>query len=82
MIPTIEDILHNLLSGECTFAQAQTWIEQHIAQERSGADRDWFAGRALTGLVAAIPGPGCADWNYYGEAAYHIADAMLKAREE
>lgn len=42
--------------------------------------RDWFAGQALAGLVAAIPGPGCAEWDYYSGAAFHIADAMLKAR--
>jgi hypothetical protein len=42
--------------------------------------RDWFAGQALTGLAAAIPGPGCAEWDYYPGAAYHIADAMLAKR--
>jgi hypothetical protein len=44
--------------------------------------RDWFAGQALTGLAASIRGPGCADWDYYGNGAYRIADAMIAAREE
>lgn len=42
--------------------------------------RDWFAGQALTGLAAAIQGPGCADWQYYSTAAYAIADAMVTER--
>jgi hypothetical protein len=42
--------------------------------------RDYFAGQALAGLVSAIPGPGCASWDYYSGAAYHIADAMLAER--
>lgn len=43
--------------------------------------RDWFAGHALAGLTAAIRGPGCADWDYYSEASFKIADAMLAERE-
>ena len=43
--------------------------------------RDWFAGQALAGLAAACPGPGCAEWSYYSEAAFKIADAMIEARK-
>lgn len=42
--------------------------------------RDYFAAAALQGLIATIPGPGCAEWTYYSEAAYKIADAMLAER--
>lgn len=44
--------------------------------------RDYFAGQALVGIAAACPGPGCAEWTYYSEAAYKIADAMLAARQQ
>ncbi len=52
-----------------------------IAATPGASLRDLFAGQALTGLVMTIPGPGCADWDYYAVAAYHIADAMLAARK-
>lgn len=44
--------------------------------------RDYFAGQALAGLAASIKGPGCASWDYYSEAAYKIADAMMDEREK
>ena len=43
--------------------------------------RDYFAGQALTGIIATIDGPGFLNWDYYSDAAYHIADAMLAARK-
>lgn len=43
--------------------------------------RDWFAGMALQGIASAVPGPGCASWDYYSGASYKIADAMLAARK-
>lgn len=43
--------------------------------------RDWFAGQALVGAVATVNGPGFAEWAYYADAAYQIADAMLAARK-
>lgn len=41
--------------------------------------RDWFAGQALAGMMAAPDNNG-AVWNAYAKDAYAIADAMLKAR--
>ena len=43
---------------------------------------DYFAGQALAGLIGAIPGPGCASWDYYSEGAYKIAYAMLAERKK
>ena len=40
--------------------------------------RDWFAGKALAGMLAAHGG---FDFNGRAEDAYHMADAMLNARQ-
>jgi hypothetical protein len=40
--------------------------------------RDWFAGMALQGLLAAQPDP---EGTPYSEIAYRFADSMLVARE-
>jgi hypothetical protein len=45
--------------------------------------RDWFAGRAITGLLAADLGDD--EWQSYEamvERAWFIADAMLAARKD
>ena len=44
--------------------------------------RDWFAGKALAGLVAQFE-PHAFDWRFDDAAqeSYRFADAMLKARE-
>ena len=39
--------------------------------------RDYFAARALQGLVVSNKGSA----NYFAESSYALADAMLKARE-
>ncbi|HEX8418541.1 MAG TPA: hypothetical protein VF638_00855 [Sphingomonas sp.] len=42
--------------------------------------RDWFAGQALTGMLG---GSGrLQEANVFAGAAYHVADAMLLAREQ
>jgi hypothetical protein len=44
--------------------------------------RDYFAAKAMQGLVPTIRGHGCAEWTYYSEAAYKIADAMIEERKK
>ena len=50
-----------------------------IAYGRKGMSlRDWFAGQALAGMVAAVDRSG--SHALYAEESYKFADAMLKAR--
>ena len=42
--------------------------------------RDWFAGKALAGMLAAGPNATSGS-EIYAIASYALADAMLKARE-
>ncbi len=82
MIPSVQDILSGLLSGSFTVAEAQNWIDQHIAISYETNDlRDHFAGLAMQ---AAATNPKGADGFTFDERAvwaYQQADAMLKARE-
>jgi hypothetical protein len=41
--------------------------------------RDYFAAKAMQGLMVDIPDP--IQFEYVADAAYKMADAMLKARE-
>lgn len=43
--------------------------------------RDWFAGQAIAGMMAAPYTPG-AVWDAYALDAYAMADALLRAREK
>lgn len=80
MIPSIEDILSDLMNIRITFKQALAWIQQHIELGQENADlRDHFAAAAMQGLLAA-------DVKFtisasdISSSAYLHADAMLKAR--
>jgi hypothetical protein len=45
--------------------------------------RDWFAGQALAGLLAAVPkDTPWLDTDHLASLAYDAADAMLTARKE
>ena len=46
--------------------------------------RDYFAGKALTGLLAMCAGEGvvCGTYDDAAKVAYKHADAMMKARNE
>ncbi len=74
MIPSIEDILADLMNGRMTFATAKAYIEQHLQLAQDNTDlRDHFAAKAMQGLLAKNGSCHPAD-------AYDMADAMLKAR--
>jgi hypothetical protein len=50
-------------------------------KENKGMDlRDWFAGKALTGLLTEASGD--YEDGAIAELAYGLADAMMKAREK
>jgi hypothetical protein len=83
VIPTIEQIIEDLLSGTITKQQAIGWLHQHAAEAGRWL-RDDFAAAALNGLCTAQEQDGA--WQYGGnelvaETAYKIADEMLKARD-
>lgn len=44
--------------------------------------RDYFAAKALTGIIASSPNAGSEHIPVAAKTAYAIADAMLKAREQ
>ena len=44
--------------------------------------RDYFAAKAMQGMLAACTGWGTSDENRLAKEAYLIADAMMEAREE
>lgn len=84
MIPTIDNILKDLMRGAMTYAQALAYIEQHLAAAREANEdmRDVFAGLAMQALIQSLtvePGePPLASG--VGVMAYQYADAMLVAR--
>lgn len=85
MIPTIETIVEDLKAGKITASQAVSWLHQH-AQGTASELRDMFAGFALQGMLCNGFMPAQVLRNgvpraSYTEAAYELADAMLKARE-
>jgi len=57
--------------GRCVVANADTGMSL----------RDWFAGKALAGMLAADPN-NTSSSEIYAIASYALADAMLKARED
>lgn len=64
-----------------------TWVKQEapnlnvILEQRGMTLRDYFAAKAMTGLLTAeIVGEYSNE--HVAEIAYRIADAMLKAREQ
>jgi hypothetical protein len=56
-----------------------TWSE-HI--DPGMTLRDYFAAKALQGLVSAWGGHDVTDFDELASDAYNMADAMLKAREQ
>jgi glycerol-3-phosphate dehydrogenase len=53
---------------------------RHERAEQGMTLRDYFAAKALQGMLAENGG-GATDNEQLAEWAYHLADAMLKARE-
>ena len=77
MIPTIEDIVSGLCSGQFTQKQAVQWLYDHAD---NSVLRDQYAGMAMEAMVnGSWP-----DSNERAEIAnrsYLMADAMLEARK-
>lgn len=59
---------------------AQSW-DIHNGRDLSGMDlRDYFAAKALNGLINYSPEP--EEHKLIAELCYQLADAMMKAREK
>jgi hypothetical protein len=81
MIPTIEQIIEDLLGGSITKQQAIGWLHQHAYRDL----RDDFAAAALQGLLADPDNFDPAKpivQEAMAELAYEYANAMLAAREK
>ena len=83
MIPTIEQIVTDLLAGSCTQEQAVAWLEQHVTSAiesmASGDRRETLAAMAMQGLLsnlAAIRIQGFKD-SEISEFAVMQADALI-----
>lgn len=83
MIPTIEEILSDLMAGRITYTHARALISRHmeIAEQSGLGDlRDEFAGQAMQGMLANQHPYQASDEQMFARDAYVLADAMLKAR--
>lgn len=86
MIPTIEQIVEDLIAGVVTARQAIGWLHQH-AELASNELRDMFACAALQGLLANSFNDGVnqplslTSFAKTAELAYKQADEMLKRRD-
>jgi hypothetical protein len=61
-------------------ARRATWMEVHGGFARDMTMRDYFAGRALQGMLSENGG-GALQNDELAELAYVISNAMLKARD-
>ena len=73
MIPSIETIVEDLLSGVVSKNQAIAWLYAH-SQGVANDLRDHFAAQALVGWNKTAP---CVE---SAKSAYEMADAMMAAR--
>ncbi len=90
MIPTIEQIIEDLVAGTISKSQAITWLYEH-AEGSANNLRDHFAGQAMQGLITCECGlhdsafsmkDGFTIIENYAFCAYDYADAMIKARDK
>jgi hypothetical protein len=59
----------------------ETWLSKHGGYANSMTMRDYFAAKAMQGMLAENGG-GAVTNDEVAEWAYHLADAMLKARNK
>ena len=78
MIPTIETIVEDLVTGQIPKWQAVSWLLQH-AEEAHRDLRDYFAAKALEAVLHADLEKRLGS-DEIASNAYHVADAMLAER--
>lgn len=89
MIPTIEQIIYDLLAGKLDDSRAVRLIEQHIELARRASEdeelRDVFAMAATQGAAIHLYEEYCDASGSHAASlakqAYALADAMLEARK-
>lgn len=80
MIPTIEQIIEDLMAGVITKSQAVSWLNQHAADAHADL-RDHFAGLAMNTLPEQLlKYPQTDRFINIADHCYKQADAMMKAR--
>jgi hypothetical protein len=79
MIPTIEQIIEDLIAGTISKSQAVIWLNQH-AEGAVNELRDYFAAKAMQGIISKY-GNDSVRFETTAENSYRLADEMLKARE-
>ena len=60
------------------FPVQSVYIEDQETNSRGMTLRDYFAAKAMQGMMVDVEQPRC---DYIADTAYKMADAMLKARE-
>ena len=81
MIPSIETIVEDLLSGVITKQRAITWLYQH-AEDASYEMRDSFACAALASIQADYSRRDFNPIPQVATRAYELADAMMAERSK
>lgn len=83
MIPTIEQILVDLQTGDITAEQAIAWLNEHLRLAQGSAQddlRDSIAMAALQGMLASETADSRREFPITSRIAYDIADTMLAER--
>jgi predicted Zn-dependent protease len=89
MIPTIEQIIYDLLAGKLNEPEAIKLIDRHIRLALQASEdkelRDVFAMAAMQGILAgpcSREGVPISGWFDAPTFAYQVADSMLEARKK
>lgn len=81
MIPSIEQIVADLVAGDCSQAEAIEWLNQHVAMASEEFNvRQHFAGLAMQGAIAARANPSALgiDAPAIAKEAVECADALIE----
>ena len=73
--------MNNTNTGGPAFPVQSVYIEDQETNSHGMTLRDYFAAKAMQGLITCAPNHGDITHEYCAVDAYRYADAMLKARE-
>lgn len=69
------------MNNSPAFPVQSVYIEDQETNSRGMTLRDYFAAKAMQGMLAACTGWSGADQDRLAKTSYKMADAMLNARE-